>query len=141
MKKILKHCIIFCCLFFISPAFSQVLIINPDNSLSHLSRNQIRSIFAIRTTHWPDGSPIQVFVLEDSSPQHISFCKRILGIFPYQLRRIWDRQVFSGTGLAPTRLRSNQEMLDAIAHNKGAIGYINPSKVTPSVKILAAPYE
>jgi len=90
----------------------------------------------MRLNQWPDGSPIKVFVLEDATMQHISFCKQLLGMFPYQLRRIWDRQVFSGTGVEPTTLKNHQEMLDKVSQDKGAIGYVHSAEVIPSVKIL-----
>jgi len=90
----------------------------------------------MRTLTWPDGSNIQVFVLDDNDQEHISFCKHILGMLPYQLRRIWDRQVFSGTGIAPILVTSEQEMRERVAQTEGAIGYIKLDMVDPSVKAI-----
>ena len=84
-----------------------------------------QNVIAMRVHQWPDGTPIKVFVLQDQNPTHNEFCKSILGMFPYQLRRIWDRQVFSGTGAAPVVVNSEQEMLNAVASTEGAIGYIS----------------
>jgi len=96
----------------------------------------MRSIFAMRTPHWPNGLPIQVFVLDDQAPIHISFCKHLLGMFPYQLRRVWDRQVFSGTGIAPITVKTEQEMINRVATTQGAIGYIMPENMTSSIKSI-----
>ncbi len=90
-----------------------------------VSQTAIRSIFAMRTSQWPDGAPVHVFVLQDTHPTHIAFCKQVLGMFPYQLRRIWDRQVYSGTGISPTIVSSEQEMRDRVANTVGAVGYIS----------------
>jgi len=90
----------------------------------------------MRTPTWPDGSNIQVFVLDDDDQEHISFCKHILGMFPYQLRRIWDRQVFSGTGIAPIIVSSEQEMRQRVAQTRGSIGYLKPEFVNSSVKTI-----
>jgi len=119
-------------------ANAQILITHPDNNASQLSKNSVRSIFAMRTPHWPDGSPIQVFVLDDQTPIHISFCKHLLGMFPYQLRRVWDRQVFSGTGIAPVTVDTEQEMIEKVASTPGAIGYIMPQNMTSSIKVIGA---
>jgi len=95
----------------------------------------------MRQTEWPDGSAIRVFVLEDKKNAHIVFCKDVLGMFPYQLRRVWDRQVFSGTGTAPILVESEQEMLQRVAETKGAIGYLivndkTKNSIESAVKII-----
>lgn len=106
---------------------AQNVIANSQVETKQLSKTSARSIFAMRVHEWPDGTPITVYVLQDQHPTHSQFCKSVLGMFPYQLRRIWDRQVFSGTGTAPIVVNSEQEMLNAIATTKGAIGYISNS--------------
>ena len=104
---------------------AQTLIANEQVEIKQLSKTTARSIFAMRVHEWPNGTPITVYVLQDQDPTHNQFCKSVLGMFPYQLRRIWDRQVFSGTGIAPIVVNSEQEILDAVANTKGAIGYIS----------------
>jgi len=90
----------------------------------------------MRIPQWSDGSAIHVFVLEDSHPIHTSFTKHILGMFPYQLRRIWDRQVFSGTGIAPTIVKTSEEMRERVSKTQGAIGYLMPEDVDDSIKVI-----
>ncbi len=104
---------------------AQTIITNAHIETQHLSKTTARAIFAMRVPYWPDGTPIQVFVLEDQNPIHIQFCKSVLGMFPYQLRRIWDRQVFSGTGNSPNVVETEKDMIRAIRQTKGAIGYIS----------------
>lgn len=133
MHKQLKYLFILGYLFFSPSAFAHALIINPHTPTAELSRNSIRAIFAMRTPQWSDGTPVHVFVLADNHPLHTSFCKESLGMFPYQLRRIWDRQVFSGTGIAPTTVKSIAEMRERVANTAGAIGYIQPDQVNESV--------
>jgi ABC-type phosphate transport system substrate-binding protein len=101
------------------------LIINPDVSQESLSRNTLRSIFSMRKTQWPDGKAIHVFVLGDKSELHKQFTKQLLGIFPHQLRRAWNRQIYSGMGQAPIRVESEQEMQEQVAKTPGAIGYLS----------------
>lgn len=125
MKTFFKYSAFIYFLLIVSNSFAQALVIvQPENVTDELSRNSLRAIFAMRITEWPDGSTIQVFVLEDKNKIHVSFCKNILGMFPYQLRRVWDRQIFSGTGSSPTTVGSEQEMRIRIADTPGAIGYI-----------------
>jgi len=64
----------------------------------------------MRVRAWPGGEPIRVFVLPDDDELSNDFCRELLGTYPYVLRSAWDRLVFTGTGLAPTVVRSEQEM-------------------------------
>lgn len=89
-----------------------------------LSKETIREIFFMRLNAWPDGSPIRVFVLPDNDPMHIQFSKEVLGVFPFQLRSAWDRLVYSGTGVAPTTVETQEEMKNRIQSTPGGIGYI-----------------
>ena len=134
MDKFYKYWLLLCVVCFTQPIMAQVLIVNPNNTELALSRSSIRSIFAMRTHQWSNGTPIQVFVLEDTDTLHISFCKDILGMFPYQLRRLWDKQVFSGTGIAPITVKSVKEMRDRVAAIEGAIGYLEAEQINDSVK-------
>jgi len=118
---------------------AQVLIINPTNIDTELSLNSVRSIFAMRTHQWSDGTPIHVFVLEDNDDLHTDFCKKILKVFPYQLRRLWDKQIFSGTGVSPTIVNSIQEMRDRVAATKGAIGYVHEQGIDHTIKQIGMP--
>jgi hypothetical protein len=46
-----------------------------------------------------------------------------LGVYPFQLRSAWDRLVFSGTGVSPTTVETEEEMRARIESTPGSIGY------------------
>lgn len=99
------------------------VLLGSQRASAQMTRGQLREIYFLRETRWPDGSPIRVFVLPDAHPLHIRFAKEILGVFPYQLRSAWDRTIFSGTGVPPTTVESLDEMRRRVADTPGAIGY------------------
>jgi len=113
-----------------------IVICHPDNQQSVISKNTLRAMFSMRLQEWPDGSSVKVFVLADRDKMHQKFAKTRLGFFPYQLRRGWDKLVFSGTGEAPTRVESLEQMKQLVASTKGAIGYISSHQLDNSVKKL-----
>ncbi len=123
---------------FFSAAFSyaEVVIINSQNPLTSVDRNELRAIFSMQHTQWKDGSLIKVFVYEDRYPIHQKFCKNVLEIFPYQLRKNWDRLIYSGTGKAPALVKNKEEMLRVIAATPGAIGYIDERGTGHGVKTV-----
>ncbi len=100
------------------------VITSPDRSGIDINRPLLLALFTMRVRQWPDGEPAQVFVLPDGSDIHEGFCREQLGTYPYVLRGAWDRMVYTGTGLAPTIVRSEEEMREKVRSTKGAIGYL-----------------
>jgi hypothetical protein len=117
-------------------AGGQEVIVNADVDLNAIDRNFARLLITMRMPQWPDKRPVTVFVLPDNNPVHESFAKRVLEVYPYQLRRTWDRQVFSGTGQAPRQVANEQEMIERVSQTAGAVGYVSSPPDTGLVKVL-----
>ncbi|WP_174842488.1 hypothetical protein [Steroidobacter cummioxidans] len=100
------------------------VIVSPSLAKVTLDRNLLRAVFTMRVREWPDGTPIRVFVLPDDNPLSDRFYRERLGMYSYVLRRAWDRMVFTGTGFAPTVVRSEAEMVERVRSTPGAIGFV-----------------
>ena len=115
---------------------SMVVIANPSVINDTIARRTLRAIFGMRVRNWGDGESITVYVLDDRDPRHTNFCESSLGMLPYNLRRHWDRLIFSGTGRAPIRVSNADEMISLVRNTPGAIGYIREDLVDDSVSVL-----
>jgi len=116
---------------------AQQIIVNPKVVDQSLTLNGLRAVFFMRMAQWPsDGQPIKVFVLPDGDPLHIRFSKNRLNVFPRQLRRSWDRLVYSGTGQSPIVVKDEQEMRQRVANTPGAIGYVDEATDNETVRPL-----
>lgn len=120
----------------LSLAQAQQIIVNDDVAISDIDRNRARLIFTMRINQWSDQLPVAVFVLPDEAPLHQAFAKSALGVFPYQLRQTWDRQVFSGTGQAPLQVANEAEMVQRVRQTPGAIGYVGQPLSLPGIKVV-----
>lgn len=108
------------------------VIVSPSLTSTKLDRSLLRAVFTMRLRQWPDGSPVRVFVLPDDNPLSDQFYRERLGMYSYVLRRAWDRMVFTGTGLAPTVVRTEKEMIERVRSTPGAIGYGRNRDMTES---------
>jgi hypothetical protein len=113
-----------------------VTIVNPGEAHVPFERKTLRAAFGMTLQVWPDGQPVRVFVFRDDDIQHQQFCRKVLGVLPYTLRRNWDRLLFSGAAQAPIVVDSPQNMLRRVATTPGAIGYIEQEWVNESVSIV-----
>lgn len=108
------------------------VVVSPSLTKVKLDRDLLRAVFTMRVREWPDGSPVRVFVLPDDDPLSDVFYRERLGMYSYVLRRAWDRMVFTGTGFAPTVVRSEQEMLERVRSTPGAIGFMRKHEASSS---------
>lgn len=97
---------------------------------------QVRRIFSMRQSNWKDGQVITVFVLANNHEIHKAFTTQILGLFPYQLERVWNKLIYSGLGEEPIKVKDETEMIERIKNKPGAIGYIKQGAMFDGVKKL-----
>jgi hypothetical protein len=119
-----------------APAAEEVLISHPSVAVGEMTLNTTRLMFSMQLRQWPDGMPVRVFVMPDNSAVHRGFAKDRLSLYPRQLRRVWDRQLYSGTGQVPETVDSEQQMRDRIASTPGSVGYISSEMIDDTVKVL-----
>lgn len=120
----------------VSSADEVVVIVPTGSIIDTLSKAGLRAIFGMRSRTWPQGGAIKVFVLEDDDPVHATFSKQVLHTFPFNLRRIWDRRVYSGTGQSPSVVKTEEEMREKISRIENSIGYIRRNRVNAGVKVV-----
>lgn len=125
------------CLFAEEQNLSIEVYVNQSVPEKNYSLSDIRAIFAMRKSYWSNGKKIHVFVMADDVPLHRQFTKKKLSMFPHQLRRIWDRLIFSGIGQAPETVHSIEEMLNKISTTPGAIGYLIKQSNDTNIRMIS----
>lgn len=118
----------------LSQSIHAEVIVNKNVPVEQVTRQYLRSIFFMQTRNWPNGEPIQVFILPSDKAIHEQFIKNELKLFPYQLQKIWDRAVFSGSGRSPHVVTSTKEMLSRISKVPNSIGYISTDTANKEIK-------
>jgi ABC-type phosphate transport system substrate-binding protein len=112
------------------------VVVNPSVEAKDINVEQIRRIFSMRQTTWPNDQTITVYVLASQHQTHQVFSTKVLGMFPYQLDRIWNKLVYSGLGTEPIKVQTEQEMLERVSQIPGAIGYVMQQVNGNNVNVL-----
>ena len=115
---------------------SAQVIIHPSVEVDRLDAQTLSRIYAMQIKSWENGESIRVFVFPSRSKLHRSFIISKLKMQPHQLDRLWNRLIFTGTGRAPTIVKSEAEMLQKIQTTPGAIGYVGENTKVQGVKIV-----
>lgn len=112
------------------------VIVNPTNT-SYINLLDMQSIFLGKIKSFNNGETIILcdFSEEDKVERQI-FLNQVMHKSSAKFNTYWARIIFSAEGTPPRKIKDSAEMLDVVAHNAGAIGYINTDKVTDSVRVI-----
>lgn len=136
ISRILYLCLILLCILAASPSKAMQVITHASINVESMTTTQLRRIYSIRQLRWANSTPIVVFVLPSQHIIHKNFSKNVLNIFPYKLDRIWNKLTFSGLGVAPTIVESQEELLKAVSSTPGAIGYVDNLNKEADVNVI-----
>lgn len=131
MKRTTK---LFLTLALLLPAWvqAQVVIVNAQNGAG-LSKDQVEQIFTGKSGAFPSGTAV---VPVDNAALRENFYKGVTGKSGDQARAYWAKLEFTGKGKAPSEVANGKAVVDFVAKNPGAIGYVDKGEVGPGVKAV-----
>jgi TonB family protein len=111
------------------------VIANSSVGARAVSADELKSVFLQEKNSLADGSHV-VPVLEKGGPAHEAFLKEYLGKSDDALQDYYRTLVFTGKGLMPKALRSDEDVTAYVAKTRGAIGYVSSTAPVDGVKTL-----
>lgn len=112
-----------------------IVIANPGVKTSEVSKGDLRDVFTGAASSLKDGSHVTPVLLK-AGAAHEEFLSEYVGKNDTAFRASWRSLVFSGQATMPKSLDSESAVVDYVAHNAGAIGYIGKSTPHEGVKVL-----
>jgi len=121
---------------FVVPAKAQVLVIaNPSVKTSEVSKNDLKDVFTGASTSLGGSSVVPILLKAGTA--HEEFLQAYIGKNDTAYRAGWRSLVFSGQATMPKSLDGDAAVVEFVAHNAGAIGYIGKATPHEGVKVLA----
>jgi ABC-type phosphate transport system substrate-binding protein len=115
-----------------------VPVVSAKSAITSLNAAQVADIFLGKTNRFPDGTVAVPIDLSEEAPERERFYAQYTGKSPAQVKAYWSKIIFTGRGQPPRQAASGREMRKLVAENPNAIGYIDPSLVDASVRVLAS---
>ena len=113
-----------------------VVVVNAHSGVERLTRDEVVNIFMGRYRQLPSGIPALPIDQPLTQPARARFYRLLVDKDTSEINAYWSRLIFSGKTSPPRQAESVSEVLEWLAKQKGAIGYIERSQVTPQVKIV-----
>ena len=136
-NKLILFLFVACASFFTQHAYAQVAVIaNPGVKVSAVSKAELSDVFTGAASSLKDGSRVTPVLLK-SGVAHSEFLNEYVHKSDNAFRAGWRSLVFSGQATMPKSLDGDAAVVEYVAHNPGAIGYIGKASPHEGVKVLA----
>lgn len=113
-----------------------VAVVSSKSPVTSLSAAQVADIFLGKTSRFPDGSQAVPIDQPEDSPVRDRFYAQYTGKSAAQVKAHWSKIIFTGRGQPPVQAANGAEVKKMIAQNPSAIGYIDPTLVDDSVRVV-----
>jgi ABC-type phosphate transport system substrate-binding protein len=121
---------------FVVQVKAQVIVIaNPSVKASEVSKNDLKEVFTGASTSIGGGNVVPILL--KAGTVHEEFLQAYIGKNDTAYRAGWRSLVFSGQASMPKSLEGEAAVVEFVAHNAGAIGYIGKATPHEGVKVLS----
>lgn len=118
------------------PAF--VVVVHAENSTASVDRALLSKMFLKKAKRWDNGLGVIPVDQDEQSEVRDAFTREIHRKSVSAIKSFWQRMIFSGRDVPPTELKSDAQVLEFVAGDPEAIGYVSPgAKLVAGVKELA----
>ena len=116
-------------------ALAEIAVIVSHDNTQNLAQSDIEGIYTGKSTRYPNGDEVEAYNLKSGAVVD-TFNTSLLKRSTAQMNAYWSKLIFTGKGKPLKAVDSEQDMINAIAANPVAIGYVDASSVTNNVKVI-----
>lgn len=120
-----------------SDAPSFLVIVHPNYKQKSVERGVVADALLKKQTRWEDGALIYPVDLHVQSPVRRSFSHAVLKRSVEAVRSYWQQRIFSGRGVPPPEMNSEEAVVRYVANHPGGIGYVSPKAEVKGVRVVA----
>lgn len=126
----------------LAAAADLVVIVHPDNPVRTMTPREVSDLYLGRSRVFNLGdqaAPLPASIYEHPADSHLRevFFHVLNGMPISRLNAYWARLRFSGEVLPPVVVADSRAVLEAVSHNRNAIGYVEAATISGSpVKIV-----
>ena len=134
---LVKYCLISVLLMLLPKlSFAEIaIIVNPDSGMTKASISDVKQLFLGKRNEI-DRQPARALDQAEGSSVRDEFYEKVVSKTGSQLNAYWSRLIFTGKGTPPDKVDDDAEVIEAVADEEDLVGYVTPSAVDESVKVI-----
>lgn len=106
-----------------------VVIVNPSNTVTKMTRHELKDIFLKKNRRWPDGTLARPVDRNEGSQERKLFLDQYLEKSPVEITQYWIGQKLYTGDSAPFMVDSNEHVLKYISAFPGSVGYVSAGTI------------
>ena len=126
----LNRILLLICLTVAWPAYADIAVIVHPSNAAAIDIDELNRLYTGRS------SALTAINLAEGMPIRSEFDEKGAGRASAQLKAYWSKLVFTGKGTPPAELANEAAMLEHVAANPDAIGYVDAASVNGSGKVI-----
>jgi hypothetical protein len=113
-----------------------VVVVHPDSGITRMSPEEVSRIFMGSQKRLASG--LVALPVEPMAPaeSRILFYRLLVHLPLAQVRSYWAQLYFSGQAQPPRQAQNAEEVLEIVSANKGAVGFVEQSKLDRRVRAV-----
>jgi ABC-type phosphate transport system substrate-binding protein len=119
------------------PKVGYRVICNVNNPIDWVDRQFLEDVFLKKVRSWPGDRTIRPVDLEPRSPVRRQFTDEVLRRSVDSIRVYWQQRIFAGRELPPPEVETDEEVIQFVLRDRGAIGYVSGGITIEGAKVLA----
>lgn len=137
MLRLLRLLPLLVSLLFSAVSHAGIAVIVHIDNYEVINEAQLRNLYLGKSKSFPSGEEVLVLDLARGHPAREQFIKKVLRRSEENLSAYWARMLFSSQGKPPKVAHQSREVLDIVAMDTSAIGYVLASEVDKTrVRVL-----
>jgi ABC-type phosphate transport system substrate-binding protein len=113
------------------------VIVNPANPNASVDRRFLAEAFLKKTTEWPNGELIRPVDLPPGSAVRRRFSEDVMRRTVSEVKTFWQQRIFSGRGVPPPELDTDDEVVTYVLKYGGAVGYVSGRAAIGNAKVVS----
>ncbi|HVK99117.1 MAG TPA: hypothetical protein VM553_04860 [Dongiaceae bacterium] len=112
-----------------------VVIVNAASPISSATADDIAKVFLGKANDLGGNDVVPVDQSEGSAVR-TQFYEKVVQKNESQLTAYWSRLIFTGKGTPPKQVGKDADVVDSVATDEEAVGYVDSSAVAEGVKVI-----
>jgi hypothetical protein len=112
------------------------VIVHPGRTESAVPRQFLVDAFLKNVTRWRDDEAIKPVDQRIDSAVRKHFSDSVLRRSVAAVKAYWQQRIFSGRGVPPPALDSDEAVVEYVIKNPGAVGYVSGTATVGKAKVV-----
>ena len=116
--------------------FGDFVVIGNNTGLKASTKTNAKAIFRGKYSSWKNGESVTIVLPSTKSENVVGVASQVYGLTVKGMQKYWLEQVFQGRSNAPVFLESDEEIINYVKRNPGAIGIVRSSRSVPQSLVI-----